>query len=85
MTLEHAQNDACVANYARAAGLDSEAAFFGQRSGTGATLRRLDGLPGPVTGTAAGWSPSTRRPTTRVTEASAWIYLWSVPHDVCGW
>ncbi|HOU54109.1 MAG TPA: GH92 family glycosyl hydrolase [Myxococcota bacterium] len=86
MTLEHAQNDACVAHFAQAAGFDADAAFFQERSGNWRHVfdastgffrpRHRDGRwqdPFDPTAYDQGF-----------TEASAWIYLWSVPHDVCG-
>jgi len=86
MTLEHAQNDACVANFAQAAGLDADAAFFRERSGNWRNV--LDASTGFFrprhrNGTfAEPFDPTAFDQ--GFTEASAWIYLWSVPHDVCG-
>jgi predicted alpha-1,2-mannosidase len=86
MTLEHAYNDWCVARMADALGKVDDAAYFEARSQSWknlwnpahgffqARMRNSDFVePFDPAAHDAGF-----------TEANAWKYLWTVPHDVCG-
>ncbi len=86
MTLEYATNDACVANFADASGRAQDAAFYRQRAGNWKNQWDAStGFPRPRNRDGTWVSPfDPGQWDAGFCEADAWIYLWSVQHDVCG-
>lgn len=91
VTLEHAYNDWCLSQFAKALGKKKDAAYFFERSQNYKNVFRKDlGLMAPKNAKGEWVDPFD--PTLGggqggrdyFAESNSWVYTWSVPHDLPG-